>query len=84
MDDDDPFPQILTARQVRFEVLRGFQQIPRSVHQAMLVKDREKAEKAREVAISTVAARFDSLQVRAPAPLANPMDGIGRERSEEG
>lgn len=80
MEDDDPFPQALAPSQVRFEIVRGFQQIPRSVLRSMLVKDYEKAARAQEAAITTVAARFDGLQVRAPAPLKNPMDGIGNNR----
>lgn len=79
---DDPFPQTLTSSQVRFEIVLGFQQIPRSVLRGMFVKDYEKAARAKEAAIATVAARFDGLQVRAPAPLKNPMDGIGNNRSD--
>lgn len=64
----DPFPQILTPDQVRFEIVRGMQQIPRSVQRDMLVKDQDKAQRAQEAAVAIIHARFEKMQVRAPAP----------------
>ncbi len=79
MENEQPFPQILTADQVRFEITRGIQQIPRSVHRDMLVKDTEKARKAQEAAVQIILARFDTLQVRAPQPPENLFHmGAGR------
>lgn len=79
MENDHPFPQILTSDQVRFEITRGFQQIPRSVQRDMLVKDTEKARKAQAAAVQFILARFDSLQVRAPEPPENLFHmGAGR------
>ncbi len=67
-EQSDPFPQILTHDQVRFEIVRGVQQIPRSVQRDMLVKDQDKAERAQQAAVAIIHARFDNLQVRGPAP----------------
>lgn len=67
----DPFPQILSADQVRFEIVRGVQQIPRSVQRDMLVKDQDKARRAQEAAVAVIHARFDNLQVRAPAAVGS-------------
>lgn len=71
MENTPTFPHVLTADQVRFEITRGFQQIPRSIQRDMLVKDAEKARKAQEAAIKVVLARFENLQVRAPEPRAD-------------
>lgn len=67
----EPFPQILTTDQVRFEIVRGVQQIPRSVQRDMLVKDRDKAQRAQEAAVAVIHARFDNLQVRSPAAVGS-------------
>jgi len=67
----DPFPQILTTDQVRFEIVRGVQQIPRSVQRDMLVKDQDKAQRAQEAAVAVIHARFDNLQVRGPAAVGS-------------
>ncbi|AOR77237.1 hypothetical protein [Novosphingobium resinovorum] len=67
----DPFPQILSADQVRFEIVRGVQQIPRSVQRDMLVKDQDKARRAQEAAVAVIHARFDNLQVRSPAAVGS-------------
>lgn len=79
MSDEHPFPHVLTADQVRFEITRGFQQIPRSVQRDMRVKDTEKARKAQEAAVQFVVARFEGFQVRAPEPRPNLFHmGAGR------
>lgn len=73
----EPFPQILTTDQVRFEIVRGVQQIPRSVQRDMLVKDRDKAQRAQEAAVAVIHSRFDNLQVRGPAAV----ESIFQDRS---
>ncbi|MGF7156462.1 hypothetical protein [Novosphingobium gossypii] len=65
----DPFPEILTADQVRFEIVRGVQRIARSVQRDMLVEDQGKAQRAQAQAVAVIVARFDKLQVRGPAPI---------------
>ncbi|GFE73502.1 hypothetical protein [Novosphingobium sp. TCA1] len=79
MENEQSFPRVLTADQVRFEITRGFQEIPRSVQRDMLVKDTAKARKAQAAAVQFILARFEELQVRAPEPRPNLFHmGAGR------
>ena len=79
MTDHDDFPQILTREQVRFEIKFGLMQVGRSTAREWLGPDRVKAEKARDMMINAILARFDGLQVRGSAPAPNPMEHIGNK-----
>lgn len=77
MVQHESYPLILTREQVRFEIMFGLMQVGKSVARDWLGKDRGKAERAREMMTTTILARFDRLQVRAPEPPVSPIQCIG-------
>lgn len=68
---EGPFPRVLTRKELRFEISFALSQVAKSTVWEWARTDQLKKQAARERIIDTVAARFDRLQVRAPAPDEN-------------
>lgn len=71
------YPTILSAREVRFEILFALQQVEKSTINLWAGKDRLKRIAARERVLDIICARFDRLQVSGPPPI-KPMSEIPR------
>jgi hypothetical protein len=67
-ESDDPFPEILTREQLRFEIKFGLQQVGKASVREWAGANREKAERARDAVVETILVRFDRMQVRCHAP----------------
>ncbi len=63
----DPFPEVLTPAQVRFELSFALHEVAKAPVWEWARTDRLKKEAARERITDKLFARFDRLQVRGPA-----------------
>jgi len=75
--DVEGFPRVLTPEELRFDIDFALKQIPRSLLRDWASANDLKSAMARELMVTTILARFDRYQVRAPAPLQAAFWNIG-------
>ena len=81
---DEAFPRVLTRKDLRFEISFALSQVAKATVWEWARTDRLKKEAARERIIDTVAARFDRLEVRAPAPIRSFGDRFAPSAGSDG
>jgi hypothetical protein len=59
----------LTESQLRFQLLRGFQSLPRSVLRDMVGKSPDTRERALSLAVDVLMVRFQGMEVSEPEPV---------------